>query len=490
MNERLTTHSLAELLANQTGMDNKRAEDFINALVSFFMQSMERNKYVKIFGLGTFKIVLARERASVHIQTGERFVIPAHFKMTYAPDKDFKEMINRPFALFEPVQAFEIEVKEQQADSTSDEYLLQEEQQVGLTYEEDELQEELTYDEDQELKSEEDVLQEELTCNEDEALKSEEDILQEALTYEEDEELAFEEESMQEELSYEEKALIEELALENDLMNQAEAFQEEMPYQVVPAFDTFTNTEQSVDSKYISVKKKYFWLLFLILPVCVILGSIVAVYFFLNNNSEKFSKVKQPQELSQTTDKSPLSFEEVSDEANLSSNNEIIETDNSANLASHIVVKNIETVSAKQAEKQTVDWLVPTSANLRPEARRVDQPSRVIENRTMSNNTRQSTAGNTSRATTATNTPISKAKSVKMPAGSTLRQVALENYGDKVFWVYIYEHNKNIIKDPDKVPVGTVIQLPAASVYGIDPKNSYSVQRARQKQTQMTNSNN
>ena len=127
MNERFTTRDLAELLANQTGMDLKRAEKFINALIAYISQGIERNKSVKIMGLGTFKVVLVRERESVHIQTGERFVIPAHHKLSFVPDKDFKDQINRPFAFFEPIETTDghtpkkVSFKRDEENNTTDE---------------------------------------------------------------------------------------------------------------------------------------------------------------------------------------------------------------------------------------------------------------------------------------------------------------------------------------------------------------------------------
>jgi hypothetical protein len=73
-----------------------------------------------------------------------------------------------------------------------------------------------------------------------------------------------------------------------------------------------------------------------------------------------------------------------------------------------------------------------------------------------------------------------------MAAGSSLTQIAAEYYGDKIFWVYIYEHNKNNIKNFDDIPAGTEIQLPTPNTYGIDAKSNSSLQKARQKQSQLT----
>ena len=59
--------------------------------------------------------------------------------------------------------------------------------------------------------------------------------------------------------------------------------------------------------------------------------------------------------------------------------------------------------------------------------------------------------------------------------------IALNHYGKAEFWVYLYDENKALITDPDHVPVGTVIVVPPASKYGIDPNDPASLQTARQR---------
>ena len=57
--------------------------------------------------------------------------------------------------------------------------------------------------------------------------------------------------------------------------------------------------------------------------------------------------------------------------------------------------------------------------------------------------------------------------------------IASREYGNSVFWVYLYEENKDKIQDPDKISVGMVITIPPASKYGIDKDNPASVQAAK-----------
>lgn len=66
-------------------------------------ESLEKDKYVKIRGLGTFKLINVESRESININTGERFEILGHAKISFTPETLLKEAINKPFAHFESV---------------------------------------------------------------------------------------------------------------------------------------------------------------------------------------------------------------------------------------------------------------------------------------------------------------------------------------------------------------------------------------------------
>jgi nucleoid-associated protein YgaU len=76
---------------------------------------------------------------------------------------------------------------------------------------------------------------------------------------------------------------------------------------------------------------------------------------------------------------------------------------------------------------------------------------------------------------------------VKIEPGSRLTLISLEYYGSKIFWVYLYEFNKSEIKDPNNIPVGTEIQVPAPEVYGIDKNSRASVDKAALRQAEILN---
>lgn len=67
---------------------------------------------------------------------------------------------------------------------------------------------------------------------------------------------------------------------------------------------------------------------------------------------------------------------------------------------------------------------------------------------------------------------------VRLRPGDRLSRLALKKYGHKAFWVYIYEENRAQLKNPDNIPVGAVITLPAASKYQINASDTNSVNKA------------
>ena len=57
MNEKLNIQNLIELLAEKHGMDKTDAESFVKEFFQLIEESLESDKYVKIKGLGTFKLI-------------------------------------------------------------------------------------------------------------------------------------------------------------------------------------------------------------------------------------------------------------------------------------------------------------------------------------------------------------------------------------------------------------------------------------------------
>ena len=81
-------------------------------------------------------------------------------------------------------------------------------------------------------------------------------------------------------------------------------------------------------------------------------------------------------------------------------------------------------------------------------------------------------------------TPIStlpqEATRVRLTQGKTLRILALELFGSREFWIYIYLENKEQIINPNQVPVGLELIVPDQAKYGIDANDPRSVLKAKE----------
>ena len=104
MNNKLTIQELATLLSVKSGKDVYETERFIREFITVVSEGLFSDKMVKVKGLGTFKIVLVEDRESIHVNTGERILIPAHYKCSFLPDNELKELVNRPFSIFETTE--------------------------------------------------------------------------------------------------------------------------------------------------------------------------------------------------------------------------------------------------------------------------------------------------------------------------------------------------------------------------------------------------
>ena len=100
---KVTIQEIASKLIAQNGLSKKEATLFVNMMFDLIREALEREKMVKVKGLGTFKIIDVESRESVNVNTGERVLIEGHNKITFTPDALMKELVNKPFSQFETV---------------------------------------------------------------------------------------------------------------------------------------------------------------------------------------------------------------------------------------------------------------------------------------------------------------------------------------------------------------------------------------------------
>ena len=94
---------IADAVAKKHKITVKEAERFVSSMFDVMNEGLRTDKLVKVKGLGTFKVQAVKPRESVNVNTGERVLIEGHDKVSFTPDTTMKELVNKPFALFETV---------------------------------------------------------------------------------------------------------------------------------------------------------------------------------------------------------------------------------------------------------------------------------------------------------------------------------------------------------------------------------------------------
>lgn len=80
---KVTIQDVANKLTVRNGLSKKDASRFANKMFDLIRDALERDKSVKVKGLGTFKIIDVDSRESVNVNTGERVLIEGHNKITF-----------------------------------------------------------------------------------------------------------------------------------------------------------------------------------------------------------------------------------------------------------------------------------------------------------------------------------------------------------------------------------------------------------------------
>ena len=479
MNNRLNIQDLAGLLSEYTGKEKTEVEQFLKCLVSVVSEGVYSDKLVKIKGLGTFKIIVVEKRESINVNTGERILIPAHYKFSFLPDKDLKELVNKPFSVFETTEIQE---------------------NVNFTDMEESV-EDAEKDKDVEDESVEEVMPE--TEKVAETVKTPEQIpAPEAAETpaEASEEIEPETAETPVETSEEIEPETEETPAESTENVEAENTDDLAEITEVeteaPVEETLPETpvEEAAETEETPVKEE--------ISEAPILPEKPEEKETENEQITTEEEASSP-EINPTTseENEPVSAEEKpAPEASVEPSNQseaapVIPKKKSspkllyALVAFVLVVMSIgcfvigryycfpegEIAQSEQEAlpAETVDQEVAKNA-VDSLAAHPDKPNRdsVLANQPLTDPI-----------------PPKPLAQVKIKTGDRLTVIALKYYGNKLFWVYIYKHNKAVISDPNNVPVGTVIDIPIPEMYGINAKSSESRAKAAALQTEILTGN-
>ena len=102
MGTKLSFTDIADLFALKSRLNKKEAELFLRELLDIMSSKMCEDGLLKVRDFGTFKVVEVESRESIDVNSGTKIVIASHRKISFTPDKTLKDLVNKPFALFEP----------------------------------------------------------------------------------------------------------------------------------------------------------------------------------------------------------------------------------------------------------------------------------------------------------------------------------------------------------------------------------------------------
>lgn len=436
MNNRLSIQDLALILSEQTGKSTEEALRFLQEFIAVVSEGVYNDKLVKVKGLGTFKIIRVEERASVSVNSGERFVIPSHYKFTFTPDKELKELVNKPFSLFDTVELNEevdfsdVDVSaetsgaEEAADDSSEEILpdgIPEQAIEAPQTPEPEVKPEPAVEEEavpqEEAKAESEA---ETETTPEPEVEAEPEPKAEAETTPQ-EEVKAEPEAETETMPEPEVEAEPEPKVEAETTPQEEAKAEPKPAEPVSSVSGYKEYRRK---RRRSASRK---LLFPIacLFVVIVLGIVYIVCLSgrttVNRNWEPpMAEVGNP---TPEAGMNPVPADSTG-----------VTPPDSASLAADSVVAEPSVVEENQPEETSKSDILAL---------------------------------------------------VTIKAGDRLASFAKQYYGHKFFWVYIYQYNQDIISDPNNIPIGTELRIPDPGLYGIDATDRSSIDKAAALQSQI-----
>lgn len=455
MNEKISFPDLVTLLATKLNVTKKEAEAFLKEFFTISTEVISSGEELRINELGVFKPIWVEPRASVNVQTGEPVEIPGHYKVSFVPDKVLREAVNAPFSSFS-VEILNDHVSTEAMMAVGDEGMA-ESREGDESEEEPVAADEPAAPEAMPLQEEvEDAIMPETDKPEAPEIedlpgeKEEQPVVPEsgvipepasdpdAETEPEPDVVSLEQDEPAE--TSEEQPLETEIqpAVEPVAETQAEPVADE-PKAEVPALIPVETDADHTDYLQKSASRRAFWWGALsALGVIVVIG--VAVGFFLRGdekikigeytlsltNEEVFAPQLQANQVADTV--------VVSEPVDTTAMVDVAERDS---VAEKPVAQSEKTERVEKTEKTSQSATTPTTAV---------EAEPVVET---------------------------------IRSGVFLTTLARKYFGHKTFWVYIYEENKKVIKNPNQVPIGTRVVIPEASKYHIDAKDRRSVEAAK-----------
>lgn len=429
MNNRITFPELVEQVAQCANTSKRMSELFLKELFATISQSLINGESVKVKGIGSFKLTEVSPRKSVNVNTGEEINIPGHKKLSFAPDKDLAQAVNQPFSHFETVIL---------EDGVTDEQLAQIDAYEAETPQAPDAElptapEAPAAETDTEVPPpfvHADTLPEPEFVAIEEATEAEEAPAAEAEAATEAEEAPAAEAEADEAPAVEEEPEVPIAAEKMESMVSDELSEDRL--------------EQEKDKRRITRRS-----LFEGFIVGVITTLIVTLF------SYRLYLMKYPDQADKPTQEETLAQAPTADSVATPAETTPAKVDSAQLLAEQKAAE--EAQKAEEAKKKEEEAKKKTEAEAEAEKQQA-APKGV----------------NASQDT--------------VRIGTTLFKLSKKHYGSDKFWVYIYEENKAKYPNPNSIPVGAVLRIPALSKYGATAGDPASFNAAKKKETEIYNS--
>ena len=414
MNERLTIQDLTDLLAAKHSMTKKDAEVFVKEFFLLIEQALESENTVKVKGLGTFKLIDVDSRESVNVNTGERFQIKGHTKVSFSPDANLRDTINKPFAHFETVVLNENTVLEDTPIEETEEEESGEEVIPTVIPESIEPQSQPKEEEKEEMS-----LTEIQPIVEPRSIEPQSVVVEPKTVPVEKKEIITAEEIIEQEL------LRANLKPESTIVRSQEGKSEMAKGAEVAQTAIQPTPQKNIPDSSVKEKSPVPYLITIIILVLLLCGGVVLFIYYPDLFSSSSDK--------NALDMPPVTTQPVKPEVQLS---DTIEQDS---------VKDIKPETPKTS-------ITPTPVV--PQKKEAVTPAKT-ENKVIRQQPSTSVyLDSASYKITGTKTKYT------VKEGETLTRVSLRFYGTKAMWPYIVKHNPDVIKNPNNVPYGTTIKIP------------------------------
>lgn len=423
MNSKVTFPELVDAVAAATECPKRMSELFLKELFTAISDALRNGESVRVRGLGLFKLTNVEARKSVNVNTGEEMEIPSHRKVSFVPEKALADAINAPFAGFETVvlddNLSEEELLRMASVDDFDEDAVAEQPNVGVAEHPKEPEPEQPIATDAELRNVTVAEQ----PNESVAVQPNEQPGDDKPFADDDKPLADDDKK-------------------DDILPTDEDMKEKLPLsedkkivplgnEVLPPEPEDYNIPEDDDEEFVGNDKSgsnakndagftrgFIWGALTMFVLYLVAGGGYYMYQHIQN-----------QEIIDTA----RGTDSLDADAGAVEEMELADSE-AGEAADPVAVQATEPVKpAQEPAKPAVE-------------------SKVAE-------------------------PVYDTVTEKQ----FLTKIAYKHYGNSDFWVYIFEENRSIIKNPNTIAPGTKVVIPPAEKYGIDKNNPESLKAARKK---------